>query len=145
MPNTRAIVIPADISESMYETEIEHIFPDLGELIPDHQVFSLVKRVVTKRLDDLCTDYLNYRPAVIMWVDGEGLLKNLTHNPRATLFYPGGMIVGTAVLTGEGLVKDEDGYTEPDTISLPECVTVKSVARAIEKEVLSELEAIDRG
>lgn len=60
-------------------------------------------------------------PRVVMLVDEEGLLKNLPHNPRANLFYPGGLIVGDALFVGS-LWDDEDmGF---DWNWLPDDITV---------------------
>lgn len=141
----RAIFIPADIGESMREIEFDD-FMELGGLISGTREFTMVERVATNTLNRVYPDLIPGRyPQVNMWVDEEGLLKSLPYNARATLFYPGGGIVGNAILTGEGLVKSEDGFMEPDLVTLPDSVTVRSVQSVMDHLIQQELAAQDMG
>lgn len=139
----RAIFIPADVSESLREIEFDD-FMELGGIISGTREFTMVERVSTQSLQKVYPNLTPGRyPQVNLWVDEEGLLKQLTYNPRATLFYPGGWLVGNAVITGEDLVKSEDGFMEPDLSTLPESVTVKSVQEAMDHIIQKQLEATD--
>lgn len=127
----RAIVIPVDVNEPIYETDVGP-YPALGELIG-----GWIERVITPETHQLAqSDYdLVTRsggerfPSVTIWVDEEGLLKPLPANVRASKFYPESStpLCGVAVLLGEDLVDDGEGCEEPDAVSLPERVTIQMV------------------
>ncbi len=119
----RVILIPADPDQPITETDIGRGWEGIASAIPSA---TYVERVTTPMLHLLAGTADRY-PSVSMWIDEDGLGKQLPHNQRASLFYPYGQgIVGDAVLVGEDFVSEG-----VDATSLPATVTVDSVRAAI--------------
>lgn len=126
----RVIHIPAALDKPIEEfTLVNFKYPVLNKALAERQPDArteIIERVHTEYTHGLIGG--NGYPTVVMIVDEEGRLKNLPFNLRAAMLYhPRAIIAGDAFLVGEGMVLDEEGFEEPDFISLPDVVTIERV------------------
>ena len=150
----RGIQIPANSVWPIVEVEVLS-FGHIADFIGLKGTESWIERVQTPMLHALAQpDYDpmtrrggNRYPSVNMYVDEEGLLKNQTINPRATLFYnPAGIVrpmfevngvaVGDALggwIAGDALLLGEVKPGEVTEVAgLPTRVTVKYVLNVLD-------------
>jgi hypothetical protein len=131
----RAILIPVDEDKPVEVVELggfgdiaKHIHCDWVERVigPDlhvlaHDDYDPVTRTGGSRL-----------PSVNMFVDEQGHIVGKELNRRASRLYAGPTgIVGDVLLLGEDEVDSGEGYAEPDTVTLPNSVTVEKVEAAV--------------
>lgn len=132
----RAIYIPADAGKPLEAIDLETMrYPALNRLLEERtgQPGVWIERVAGPLLHSLAQpDYDPVRraggsrfPSIVMVVDEEGLLKRLSFNSRASVFYNGGPIVGDVLLVGE----DDETGEGPDFTGLS--VSVEDVEAVI--------------
>lgn len=130
----RGILIPADPSLPIQEIDVGNSWRGIGEAIATgtEEPYVYIERTPTNSVRNLLANPSQKYPSVDLWVDEEGLLKQLDVNPRACLL-SSEYLAGNAVLLGEDLkYNEEEGFNEPDAVDLPYEITVERVQSLVE-------------